>query len=116
MEISEEEARKVTVDFQYFIQMTIEKKMLWSTLSHLLTDLATTPEKSKQVIKMLLQELKTWVSKVENSSKEGDADFPENTTFNEDQLLEKSLQQAESMDDEIEILEVAKERFDNEET
>ena len=72
MEISEEEARKVTVDFQYFIQMTIEKKMLWSTLAHLLTDLAATPEKSKQVIKMLLQELETWVSKVENESKQDD--------------------------------------------
>ena len=114
MEISEEEARKVTVDFQYFIQITIEKKMAWSTLLHLLTDLAATPQKSKQVIKMLLQELETWVSKVENNSE--DADFPETTSFNEDRLLEKSLQESEAMDDEIEILEVVKERFDNEET
>ena len=69
MEPIEEQAEKVTVDFQYFIQMAIEKKMAWNTLTHLLTDLAATPMKSKQVIKLLLQELEKWVSKVENEPK-----------------------------------------------
>ena len=69
LEAMEEQAEKVTVDFQYFIQMAIEKKMAWITLTHLLTDLAATPVKSKQVIKLLLQELETWVSKVENEPK-----------------------------------------------
>ena len=58
--------QKVPLDFQYFIWVTIQKKMAWSTLSFLLTDLAGTPEKSKQVIKILVKELQHWVSKVEN--------------------------------------------------
>ena len=40
--------------------------MAWSTLAYLLTDLAAEPEKSKQVIKMLLEELEKWVLKVED--------------------------------------------------
>ena len=60
---------KVPIDFHYFIQMTIQKDMTWNTLSFLLTDLAETQEKSKQVIKILVMELKEWVSKVENDSK-----------------------------------------------
>ena len=58
--------QKVSLDFQYFIRVTIQKKMAWSTLSFLLTDLAVTPEKSKQVIKILVKELENWVSKKES--------------------------------------------------
>ena len=60
---------KVPIDFHYFIQMTIQKDMTWNTLSFLLTDLAETQKRSKQVIKILVMELKEWVSKVENDSK-----------------------------------------------
>ena len=60
-----EQTEKVTLEFKYFIKMAINKKMTWSTLEHLLTDLATNPIKSKQIIKTLLQELLKWVSKVE---------------------------------------------------
>ena len=37
MEPLEEQAEEVTVNFRYFIQMAIEKKMPWNTLTHLLT-------------------------------------------------------------------------------
>ena len=60
---------KVPIDFHYFIQMTIQKDMTWNTLSFLLTDLAETQKKSKQGFKILVMELKEWVSKVENDSK-----------------------------------------------
>ena len=56
---------RVTFGIQHFIQKTIQKKMSWSTLSHLLTELATAPENSIEIIKTLLQELENWVSKVE---------------------------------------------------
>ena len=54
---------KVLVDFHYFIQSAIEKKLPWNTLVHFLTDLAPTLEKSRQVIKILVQELEKWVLK-----------------------------------------------------
>ena len=60
---------RMSIDFHYFIRMTIQKEMTWSTLSFLLTDLAVTPEKSKQVIKILVKELEKWVSKKESDPK-----------------------------------------------
>ena len=105
MELTEKEARKVTVDFQYFIQMALEKKMAWSTLAHLLTDLAASPEKSKQVIKMLLQELEIWISRVENESNK-DIDVMGIPIIDEKQLLERSLQNNETFDNEMEVLDL----------
>ena len=99
----EEEAEKVTVDFQYFIQMAIEKKMAWITLTHLLTDLAATPVKSKQVINLLFQELEKWISKVENTSK-NNGGLSENKIMIENQFLKTSLQETETGDDEIEVV------------
>ena len=99
MDPIEEQAEKVTVNFQYFIQMAIEKKMAWSTLAHLLTDLAATPEISKQVIKLLLQELEKWVSKVENEPKI-DVEFPSTN---------KELQETEKVFHEIEVMEEGEE-------
>ena len=58
--------KKVLVDFEYFIQMAVQKKITWSTLTFFLIDLAPTLNKSKQVIETLVQELEKWVSKVEN--------------------------------------------------
>ena len=55
------------VDFNYFIQSTIQKKISWKSLTFLLIDLAPTLEKSKEVIEILIQELELWVSKVEYS-------------------------------------------------
>ena len=39
---------RVTVDFQYFIQSAIQKKLPWNCLAIVLTDLAPTLEKSKK--------------------------------------------------------------------
>ena len=48
---------KITIDFNYFIQLTIQKEMPWKTLVFMLTDLTTTLDRSKQVIRVLVQEL-----------------------------------------------------------
>ena len=42
--------KKVVVDFKYFIQSAIEKKIPWNVLTYFLTDLAPTVDKSKEVI------------------------------------------------------------------
>ena len=83
---------KVPLDFQYFIRVTIQKEMTWSTLSFLLTDLAVTPEKSKQVIKILVKELEKWVSKKESE--------PTNEIEEmNDEVLEKEIQMDDIVQD-----------------
>ena len=59
---------KVMADFKYFIQSAIDKKISWTTLSCFLTELPTTVVKSQEVIKILVQELEKWVSKIEIES------------------------------------------------
>ena len=61
---------KVLVDFQYFIQSAVEKKIQWNVLTYFLTDLAPTIDKSRQVIMILVKELEKWVRKWENASKD----------------------------------------------
>ena len=56
------------VDFEYFIQSAVHNKLPWNTLAYFLTDLAPTLDKSRQVIKILVQELEKWVTKVENKT------------------------------------------------
>ena len=114
MEPIQEQAEEVTVNFRYFIQMAIEKKMPWNTLTHLLTDLAATPVKSKQVIKLLLQELEKWITNEDDKLKDV-VTFSQNRSINENQSLESYSQDIETVDDEIEVLEVVKYKL-NEET
>ena len=58
-------------DYQYFIQSAVQKDLPWNTLIMFLTDLAPTLDKSRQIIKTLVQELEKWVDKVENEAKNG---------------------------------------------
>ena len=56
---------KVLLDFQYFIKSAIQREISWKSLAYFLTDLATTLNQSKQVIRVLVKELEKWVSKAE---------------------------------------------------
>ena len=56
----------VMVDFKYFIHSAIQKEISWKSLAFFLTNLITSLDKSKEVIRILVQELETWVTKVEN--------------------------------------------------
>ena len=56
---------RVTIDFQYFIESAVQKKLAWNTLAYFLTDLAPTLDKSRQIIRILVQELEKWVLKVD---------------------------------------------------
>ena len=56
----------VRVDFHYFIQAAVDQELPWKTLAFFLTDLTTTPDKSREVIKILVEELEKWVTKARN--------------------------------------------------
>ena len=53
-------------EYEYFIQLAILNEMPWKTLAFMLTDLTTTLDRSKQVIRVLVQELEKLASKLEN--------------------------------------------------
>ena len=76
---------RVTVDFQYFIQSAVQKKLPWNCLAIFLTDLAPTLEKSKDVIQILVEELEKWVSITENcqcfTQEQDKNEFQENETI-----------------------------------
>ena len=61
------EANKgVRVDFQYFIQSAVNQEISWQALVIFLTDLTPSLDKSKEVIKILVEELEEWVGKARN--------------------------------------------------
>ena len=103
--------KKVVVDFKYFIQSAIEKKIPWNVLTYFLTDLAPTVDKSKEVIELLVQELEKWVIKVENDGisennpKEFNHEFQDDLEHQSD--LEMPCTDEEKVDDDFsEITEV----------
>ena len=63
-----ETPEEFTINPKYFIQLAIRKEMPWNTLALMLTDLITNLDRSKQVIRVLVQELEKWVLNVENDS------------------------------------------------
>ena len=52
-------------EYEYFIQLAILKELPWKSLAFMLTDLTTTLDRSKQVIRVLVQELEKLASKLE---------------------------------------------------
>ena len=86
--------KRKTVDFQYFIQSAVEKKLAWNSLAYFLTDLAPTLDQSQEIIKLLVQELEKWVLKAENEIK-NDNSVPQSQTFeNHTYIYDKDDQQS----------------------
>ena len=87
-------SKKVKVDFQYFIQSAVQKNISWNNLAISLTDLAPTLNQSRQVIKMLVQELENWVNKAENEIK-----HESNTqdSYNQVQASNQSIENTKSI-------------------
>ena len=56
------------VDHKYLIKSAIEKEITWNILACFLKGFVLSPDKLKDIIKTLVQELETWVSKVENKN------------------------------------------------
>ena len=59
---------KIMIDFEYFIQLAIQEEIPWKTLALMLTDLTTSLDRAKQVIRVLVEELERWVLNVNNDS------------------------------------------------
>ena len=75
-------SEKIILDFEYFIKIAVRRDISWDSLAFMLTDLTTNLDRSKQVIRALVEELEKWVSKVENNSNH---DVPEILDVNEKQ-------------------------------
>ena len=58
----------VGVDFKYFIQSAIQKEIPWKSLAFFITNLIMSLDQSKEVIRILVDELEIWVLKVQNES------------------------------------------------
>ena len=59
---------KFTIDPEYFIRLAIQKEIPWKALALMLTDLTTSLDRAKQVIRVLVEELERWVLNVNNDS------------------------------------------------
>ena len=84
----------VMVDFKYFIHSAIQKEISWKSLAFFLTNLISSLDKSKEVIRILVQELETWVTKVEN-----DIEASENSSSVVKQDVEDQDAYAEDFDE-----------------
>ena len=81
-----QEANKgVRVDFQYFIQSAVNQEISWEALKIFLTDLIPSLDKSKEVIKILVEELEKWVRKARNKV---DIEKFKNSLANDDNDIE----------------------------
>ena len=75
-------------EYEYFIQLAILKEMPWKTLAFMLTDLTTTLDRSKQIIKVLVLELEKLASKFENEHVQ--KELIETICTNENQVNEQT--------------------------
>ena len=66
----EEITGKFTIDTEYIIQLAMQKQIPWNSLTFMLTDLSTNLEISKQVIRILVQELEKLALKEETDTHE----------------------------------------------
>ena len=113
-------------DFSNFVALTLENRMQWKTLSFLLKDLAPSLNETREIISILLKELETLHSILKmkdkeleiyqknSSSEKSQENNAENQNIHGSEQQSAEILQAETMDDEIEVLEVVKESIDEE--
>ena len=75
----------VGVDFKYFIQSAIQKEIPWKSLAFFITNLIMSLDQSKEVIRILVDELEIWVLKVQNEIGNEMIEVPESFPEIEDQ-------------------------------
>ena len=63
------------LDFQYFINLALMNKLSWESLIFVLKDLATTLEKSNEVIEVLVQELQNLQIELQNFGNQSDCQY-----------------------------------------
>ena len=117
-------------NFAHFVQMTLQNKMYWKTLAFLLIDLAPTLNETREIISILLKELEAFQATLrkkdkllENHSKGFDnfEKFENNLELNTlenvtitDGIKSNSTVETEGIENDIEVLEVDKEIFNEE--
>ena len=123
------EYKGTNVDFSYFVRMALQNNMAWKTLAMILKDLAPTLNETREVISILLNELEELQSilkmkdeELETYRNNGDSEDTQKVCFeaqiNTDDVQENKLcsfvKETETMENEIEVLEVIKDSIDEE--
>ena len=120
----------------HLVGMALQNTMPWKTLAILLEDLSPTLSEAREVINILLKELETLQLSLQRKQKELENYQEENVTSSEDnnvsdyqesknclqneQVVDddvgqyNSLLEIQTSEDEIEVLEVVKEKFNDE--
>ena len=70
-----EENKSTKSNFEYFIKMALQKKISWETLMVFLDDLTPTLVQSKQAIEVLVKELQSLQSKLQEDKVDNDEFF-----------------------------------------
>ena len=97
--------KEVRVNFQYFIQSAVKEELPWKTLASFLTDLTTSLDQSKEVIKILVEELQVWVTKAKSEAKIAEIVEKEQNYAKDDSIdIECSAIKIESSNEELDNL------------
>ena len=111
---------KIMIDFEYFIRLAIQKEIPWKALALMLTDLTTTLDRSKQVIRVLVEELEKWVLNVRNDSnhdvtdlheKKADVQIQNNKVDLNEQDYEENFECSDDPDSDIESIDTDKPNY-----
>ena len=117
------ESNVYKTDFSYFVRMALQDNMAWKSLAMILKDLAPTLHETREVISILLKEIEALQLALKEKDNElemyqnlGASVDSQILTF-KDKTIHGNVQQnstseKETIEDEIEVLEVVKERND----
>ena len=115
-----ETTEEFSINPKYFIQLAIQKEMPWNTLVFMLTDLITNLDRSKQVIRVLVEELERWVLNVKNDSnhdvtdsheKQADVQIQNNKVDLNEQDYEENFECSDDPDSDIESIDTDKPNY-----
>ena len=115
----------MALDASYFVSKALQNSLPWTILAMILKDLAPTLDEANHVISILLKELETLHLTLKEKDKElkmyqnvGASVDTLNLTLKPDAIQENMQQSStperETIEDEIEVVEVVKERIDEE--
>ena len=123
--------RHTKVDFSYFVNLTLQNKMPWNILALNFNSLAVTLNETREIISILLRELEALQSTLHEKEKLLEKFYQGSESFEETDLIDSedcvtsveaeqgyepkstNMKEAETLDDEIEVLEVTKESIND---
>ena len=117
---------EITPGFSHFVALTLQDRMPWKMLSSILIKLAPTLNETREIICILLKELEVLHSTLQKKEKELEKyqkngiskEYQKNNAVNQNtqgsEQQNADMLEAETMSDEIEILEIVKESMNDE--